>query len=193
MPPASDPDHLMDDGPVFATTEIYTTHGGTVDPSVLLTNVHNDPMSLSPEVKRSELVANGVGSYDPHAAVRRNGDSNGTKSGGALTLVPKGSQYPPLPYATSRTGLVYDVRMRFHVEPKPTEEDMHPEDPRRIWSVYNALVQAGLVDDPKADQEPSEYVVGRIEARYAEKAEVCLVHTPEHYEFVMSLAGRPAR
>jgi len=100
-----------------------------------------------------------------------------------------GHRFSPLPYATSRTGLVYDVRMRFHVEPKPTEDDMHPEDPRRIWSVFSALRDAGLVDDPNADEPAMEYVLGRIETREALKSEICLAHTEEHYEWVMNLAS----
>ncbi|CAD0112743.1 unnamed protein product [Aureobasidium uvarum] len=73
-----------------------------------------------------------------------------------------------LPYSTSQTGLVYDVRMRFHVEVRPeVNQGVHPEDPRRIYAIYKELVDAGLVDDPNT--------------------EVCAVHTERHYDWVISL------
>ena len=96
---------------------------------------------------------------------------------------------PHVPYASSRTGLVYDAQMRFHAELNSDEDDIHPEDPRRIWEIYNELVKAGLVDD---DQAPAEYSskpfkLWRIPARLAEAAEIALVHTPEHYQWVEGL------
>jgi len=99
---------------------------------------------------------------------------------------------PHVPYASSRTGLVYDAQMRFHAELNSDEDDIHPEDPRRIWEIYNELVMAGLVDD---DQAPTEYSskpfkLWRIPARLAEPAEVSLVHKPELYEWVGGLRGK---
>ncbi len=99
---------------------------------------------------------------------------------------------PRLPYASSRTGLVYDAQMRFHAELNSDEDDIHPEDPRRIWEIYNELVKAGLVDD---DQAPAEYSskpfkLWRIPARLAEPDEVTLVHKPELYEWVGRLRGK---
>lgn len=96
---------------------------------------------------------------------------------------------PHVPYASSRTGLVYDAQMRFHAELNSDEDDIHPEDPRRIWEIYNELVKAGLVDD---DQAPAEYSskpfkLWRIPARLAEAAEIALVHTPDHYRWVEGL------
>lgn len=40
---------------------------------------------------------------------------------------PRPPKFKALPYATSQTGLVYDVRMRFHVELIATEDDIHPK------------------------------------------------------------------
>ncbi|KAK8200151.1 uncharacterized protein BKA78DRAFT_359599 [Phyllosticta capitalensis] len=95
-----------------------------------------------------------------------------------------------LPYSSSRTGLVYDVRMRFHTEPLDamlSEDDIHPEDPRRILEIYDQLGEAGLVDTSKHHVPNLDFALWRIDARKATKEEICLVHTPEHYEWVASL------
>lgn len=103
----------------------------------------------------------------------------------------------PLPYSKLPSGLCYDVRMRYHceLEPLPDEEgyvpgadpDLHPEDPRRIWSIYRELCQAGLVDDKMSIYGLVKTPLTRIEARYATPAEICLIHTRDHYDFVASL------
>jgi histone deacetylase 6 len=95
---------------------------------------------------------------------------------------------PALPYSSSRTGLVYDARMRFHTELGASEDDIHPEDPRRIWEIYNELVQAGLVEDDSEPNAPFHpFRLMRIQARLAEPAEICLVHSRKHYEWVEDL------
>jgi histone deacetylase 6 len=96
-----------------------------------------------------------------------------------------------LPYASSRTGLVYDARMRFHTELGASEDDIHPEDPRRIWEIFNELVQAGLVEDDSEPNAPFHpFRLMRIQARLAEAAEICLVHSQKHYEWVEGLERR---
>lgn len=97
------------------------------------------------------------------------------------------SKYQPLPYATARSGLVYDVRMRFHEDPW---ESNHPEDPRRIASIFDTLIQAGLAADPKRPSEESEYQLVRILPRLATPEEICLVHSAKHVDWVQSLAGK---
>jgi histone deacetylase 6 len=98
---------------------------------------------------------------------------------------------PALPYASSRTGLVYDARMRFHTELGASEDDIHPEDPRRIWEIFNELVQAGLVDDDSEPNAPFHpFRLMRIQARLAEPAEICLVHSRKHYEWVEDLESQ---
>ena len=105
----------------------------------------------------------------------------------------------PLPYSKLLTGLCYDTRMRYHceLEPLPDEEgyiaggdpDFHPEDPRRIWSIYRELCVAGLVEDKMSVYGLVKAPMARIEARPASPAEICLVHTRTHYNFVESLQG----
>lgn len=102
---------------------------------------------------------------------------------------PKPAKFDKLPYASSQTGLVYDVRMRFHVEAVPEDTDIHPEDPRRIHAIFQAFVQAGLAWH-KGAEGPSNYYMGRIDAREVSKEEVCLVHTERHWDWIQSLRDK---
>ncbi|KAI9825223.1 MAG: Histone deacetylase hda1 [Thelocarpon impressellum] len=106
----------------------------------------------------------------------------------ALAVPRKG----PLPRSSLPTGLCYDPRMRFHAA--MVESDHHPEDPRRIYVIYERLCESGLVegeDDLEDDKGPERTYLHRIEAREATLTEICLVHTPEHYEFVRETATLP--
>ncbi|KAM5441706.1 Histone deacetylase hda1 [Microsporum ferrugineum] len=84
------------------------------------------------------------------------------------------------------TGYCYDNRMRYHCEVKPTL-DVHPEDPRRVYYIYRELGRAGLIaDEGEFQGSLVPQPLKRIEARDATEAEITLVHTKEHYEFVKS-------
>lgn len=100
---------------------------------------------------------------------------------------PRPPKFEALPYSSSQTGLVYDVRMRFHVEAVPTDDDIHPEDPRRIHVIFESFVDAGLAFK-KDVTPPSNYLMGRIDARMVTEEEVCLVHTKQHYDWIQSVA-----
>ncbi|EMC96258.1 hypothetical protein BAUCODRAFT_69749 [Baudoinia panamericana UAMH 10762] len=102
---------------------------------------------------------------------------------------PQQSKFKALPYATSQTGLVYDVRMRFHCEVNPAEDDVHPEDPRRIHAIFEAFVQAGLAW-AKRFGTFSNFYMGRIDARLVTKEEVCLVHAERHWDWIQTLSTR---
>lgn len=93
-----------------------------------------------------------------------------------------------LPVAELPTGLCYDPRMRYHSEIRATS-DVHPEDPRRIWKIYNELCQAGLVEAPESIRPLVKQPLKRIPVREGTKDEICLVHTEEHYRFVESTAS----
>jgi histone deacetylase 6 len=99
-----------------------------------------------------------------------------------------------LPYASSKTGLVYDSRMRFHAELPSMSlnaDDIHPEDPRRIHSIFEEIRQAGLVGPSNASEdEQTEDHCWRIAIRAATRPEILLIHTEEHYDFVESLQGK---
>lgn len=178
-------DHVMNDGMVLDSTEVNGT-SGTLDPSTLIFSTQDEEMS-SPELSRDI----GSAAHQLHFAQPAPSASDGeapplSPIKKEASIVPK---YSPLPYSTSRTGLVYDVRMRFHVEPIPKDTDMHPEDPRRIYEVYNELCQAGLVDDPSNPELAGDYVLLRIPARPATQREVLACHSQKSWDFVMSLKG----
>jgi histone deacetylase 6 len=98
--------------------------------------------------------------------------------------VPRG-----LPISKLPTGLCYDERMRYHAELQATSgENVHPEDPRRIYYIYKELCEAGLVDD-KLKPPMVDMPLYRIDAREATKDECCLIHTEEHYDFVRGTKG----
>ncbi|KAI7889615.1 uncharacterized protein EV154DRAFT_272730, partial [Mucor mucedo] len=44
-----------------------------------------------------------------------------------------------------KTGFVYDTAMSYHATPNPME--IHPEDPRRIFKIFNILEQNGLLGE----------------------------------------------
>lgn len=96
------------------------------------------------------------------------------------------SKYKPLPYATGRSGLVYDVRMRFHAN---SEEPDHPENPKRVAVIFNTLVEAGLAPDPAHPEDESEFQLVRITIRPATPAEVLLCHSQKHLDWVRTSAG----
>ncbi|KAI7865274.1 hypothetical protein BDF14DRAFT_1730727 [Spinellus fusiger] len=66
-----------------------------------------------------------------------------------------------------KTGYVYDVSMSYHANLNPSED--HPEDPLRIFSIYQKLKQTGLLED-----------CSRIECKKARVRDVLLAHTQEH-------------
>ncbi|KAJ4347879.1 Histone deacetylase hda1 [Didymosphaeria variabile] len=112
--------------------------------------------------------------------------------------VPPPPRFKPLPYPSSRTGLVYDDRMRFHAEDEVLNnnppDDIHPEDPRRIYAIFHEIRQAGLVQDSfdsdDEDAESRDNKCWRIHTRHATQAEICLVHTPDHYLYVEALQNK---
>ena len=95
------------------------------------------------------------------------------------------------------TGLCYDVRMRYHCELDPPKQrlDFHPEDPRRIFCIFNELCKAGLVIDKDnlTNEDGVQILVPnplmRVFARFATPAEICLVHDKKHYDFIESTRG----
>ncbi|KAF1926568.1 putative histone deacetylase [Didymella exigua CBS 183.55] len=101
--------------------------------------------------------------------------------------IPPKPRSQALPIATLKTGLVYDPRMRFHAEipNNSTIDDIHPEDPRRIHSIFEEIREAGLVRGPESSEidDPDDHC-WRIGIRPAEKHEILTIHTPEHYDFL---------
>ncbi|KAF9917763.1 Histone deacetylase hda1 [Lobosporangium transversale] len=79
----------------------------------------------------------------------------------------------PLPQPTqvdgrsTRTGYIYDPRMRLHNNVHG--DDGHPEDPRRIWKIFDAIQAAGCTKR-----------MVRIRSREATVEELSLIHTEDH-------------
>ncbi|KAI9697741.1 MAG: Histone deacetylase hda1 [Bogoriella megaspora] len=100
------------------------------------------------------------------------------------------TKFPPLPYASSRSGLVYDAQMRFHHEPAISSDrlnEIHPEDPARIYEIFKELLNAGLVHDVMEPDLPTSWQMLRINIREATTQEIQLVHTRSLRKWVKSL------
>jgi histone deacetylase 6 len=97
---------------------------------------------------------------------------------------------PQLIYGGLKTGICYDVRMRYHsrITISPYDYvDPHPEDPRRIYRIYKALAEAGLLHDPtlqgRNDLGP---LMLKLPVREAREDELLRVHSREHLDFIAS-------
>ena len=103
----------------------------------------------------------------------------------AGVLVP-GPRFKPLPYATSKSALIFDPRMRYHMDQNTSDDDAHPEKPQRIFEIYRELEAAGLLEDEDEEDEDPDgpFKLSRISAREADDDEILLVHSREHLEFV---------
>lgn len=188
---ADDTDAIMDDGDVILSTETnervatgMPEHGSlfttTLDPSALEFTAPDGftDSSKALSVLKSSGIRRDSNVFDQHLTQRED--------------APRPPKYGRLPYASGQTGLVYDVRMRFHVEAIPTEDDLHPEDPRRIHAIFEAFVEAGLAWRPGSSGPLAEFYMGRIDARMVSEEEVCLVHTKAHWDWIQSLSTKTA-
>lgn len=95
-----------------------------------------------------------------------------------------------LSYVPLKTGLVYDVRMRYHAKLFTSYFeyiDPHPEDPRRIYRIYKILAENGLITDPQLQglDELGPYML-KLPIREATKEEILRVHSQEHLDFIES-------
>lgn len=102
------------------------------------------------------------------------------------TIVPV--REPDLFYTPLKTGLVYDVRMRYHAKIFTLYFeyiDPHPEDPRRIYRIYKRLAEAGLIADPAlAGIDNIGPLMVKIPVREALALEILQVHTEEHLAYI---------
>ena len=100
----------------------------------------------------------------------------------------------PAPYASFLpTGYCYDVRMRYHCELDPPKErrELHPEDPRRIFKIYQELCVAGLIENEmlnKGHLIPNPLL--NIPVRQVTEAEVELVHDKRMWDFMSSTQSK---
>ena len=176
-------DTLMHDGDIITSTETYSFPHSTGDSSINTeleviapSSLNGAPISgksSTPRLKGAGLKRD-ASTFDQHLTQREDG--------------PRPPRSAVLPYATSQTGVIYDVRMRFHVEGQPTDDDVHPEDPRRIHVIWEAFVQAGLAWQAGVTGPSGEYLMGRIDTRQVTKEEVLLVHTEYHWDWIQTLS-----
>lgn len=102
---------------------------------------------------------------------------------------------PNLKYIPLKTGLCYDVRMRYHAKIFTSYYeyiDPHPEDPRRIYRIYKILAEEGLITDPtlSGSDDIGDLIV-KIPVREASEEEILEVHTKEHLNFLKETTAMP--
>lgn len=119
-----------------------------------------------------------------------NGFDSNAKSLTSSTDVIVSPRKPDFSYVLLKTGLVYDVRMRYHAKLYTSYFeyiDPHPEDPRRIYRIYKILAENGLIIDPTLSgaDDIGEYMQ-KIPIREATKEEILAVHSEEHLKYIES-------
>lgn len=94
------------------------------------------------------------------------------------------------------TGVCYDDRMKLHANADFGGNKHHPEDPGRIEYIFTKFKKAGLIfmgSESEAVEvkrnNPTLYM-WRIPSRQATEEEVCLVHLPQHYNWVRELSTK---
>lgn len=106
----------------------------------------------------------------------------------ALQVVP--STKPQLFYTNLKTGIAYDVRMRYHAKIFTSYFeyiDPHPEDPRRIYRIYKILAEAGLIQDSSlSGSDDIGPLMVKIPVREATSEEILQVHTEQHLKYIES-------
>lgn len=198
----SDLDPLIDDHQILATVEVDQPR--TLNPSLLTYDsvsqrVHSSTPGSSllipagpasafngavviPSHRFSPSVTSSSDSGDDRSPAPSYSDLNIDRHQPAYVpvIIPP-PRYRFLPYSTSRTGVMYDVRMQLHRHLL----EAHPENPFRISAVWEVLQEGGLV--AKVDEEENDYHLIRLPIRPALEPEILLVHSPEHYAWVSAL------
>lgn len=125
---------------------------------------------------------------EPVATVAAANGLKRQKTETSIVVVPH--KKPELFYRPLKTGLVYDVRMRYHSKIFTSYFeyiDPHPEDPRRIYRIYKKLAEAGLVlDKSLSGTEEIGPFMEKIPIREATADEILEVHTEDHMKFIAS-------
>jgi histone deacetylase 6 len=205
-----DEDYPMGEDSIIVSTEPNGDHApDTVVPSEIFGNAKGPPLSKQEQLP-FHSPSKGPPLLQPNMHQSNSGSHRTTKSPSGWsdkmsTSRPTPARYPspqvrvpPKPrstlvYPTTKTGLVYDPRMRFHAELPDMNinpDDIHPEDPRRIHSIFEELKQAGLVASSTSEEDREDHC-WRIAARFATRPEILLIHTEEHYNLVQSFQSKP--
>mmetsp|Transcript_3960 Transcript_3960/g.4679 ORF Transcript_3960/g.4679 Transcript_3960/m.4679 type:complete len:807 (-) Transcript_3960:16-2436(-) len=144
-------------------------------------NAPKDEITMKHELSKSEEIENGHDLKRVKLEESLNNKNN-------IIVVPPTK--PQLFYSPLKTGLVYDVRMRYHAKIFTSYFeyiDPHPEDPRRIYRIYKKLAEAGLIQDSSLSgiDEIGPLMV-KIPIREASAEEILEVHSEEHLKFIES-------
>ncbi|RPB15611.1 hypothetical protein P167DRAFT_408212 [Morchella conica CCBAS932] len=91
-----------------------------------------------------------------------------------------------LPISSLKTGLCYDTRMMYHEQ---INEEDHPEQPKRIFSIYSALVGAGFVEDGSLAGAFKDGIMKRVDAREVTEKEALLAHSKDHWDYISSTSA----
>ncbi|QLG72496.1 hypothetical protein HG535_0D02040 [Zygotorulaspora mrakii] len=115
-------------------------------------------------------------------------DSSSWQSNGKKKQVIVPICTPKIHYTPLKTGLCYDVRMRYHAKIFTSYFeyiDPHPEDPRRIYRIYKILAENGLIKDPTLiGADDIGDLMLKIPARAATDEEILQVHSKEHLDSI---------
>lgn len=164
------------------------TEAAPVAPEIKEEAFAEDGAALVAEAVRTEPAVAEVPTEPKAELAPEASTENGTKRFKLDTLVVVPHKAPQLFYTLLKTGLVYDVRMRYHAKIFTSYFeyiDPHPEDPRRIYRIYKKLAEAGLIQDTSlSGSEELGPLMEKIPIREARTEEILEVHSPEHLKFI---------
>ncbi|KAF8945651.1 Histone deacetylase hda1 [Haplosporangium gracile] len=176
-------EHMMTDtATTKPTTTITDTAVDIVDPPTTITTAAATSTSATGLSPSPQTVENGLSPGDTVAGLptpSEAGDEGPTTPMSGQSVVVTTATPRPQPDTidgrSTKTGYVYDVRMRFHQNIHGDND--HPEDPRRIWKIYEALKNAGCLTR-----------MIKLPSREATQAELALIHTAEHIQVITDTA-----
>lgn len=167
-----------------AAPESVSTGETHDSPNTLPTTAGRSPAETEVEVKQEKRTIDDVDFED---STHTNGKAEVDISQKSV-IVP--AVPPKVTYIPLKTGLCYDVRMRYHAKIFTSYYeyiDPHPEDPRRIYRIYKILAEAGLITDPTLSGiDDIGDLMLKIPVREAKPEEILQVHTEEHLKFLES-------
>lgn len=164
-------------------TEPVAENGNSAAPRPATPNGHD---AVSPNTNSTSEVGQPDGTPQPELKPSDEPAPKKIKTEHPIVVVPP--KKPDLFYSLLKTGLVYDVRMRYHAKIFTLYFeyiDPHPEDPRRIYRIYKKLAEAGLVQDQAlSGSDDIGPLMVKIPIREATADEILEVHTREHLNFI---------
>lgn len=142
------------------------------------------PDEPQPVIKQE--IDSGANGSEPKRIKLEPPTNNGIEAKRDIIVVPPTK--PQLFYTPLKTGLVYDVRMRYHAKIFTSYYeyiDPHPEDPRRIYRIYKKLAEAGLIQDSSlSGSDDIGPLMVKIPIREATSEEILEVHSESHLKFI---------